>query len=225
MKLYYRRAAMHGIGAALLICSTRLCCSQAAAQTRQEDPLTEDEADRLREEQDPARRIELYLNFAQTRLDLFENFRSREHDPKYDNGGYLDKVLAQYIAVDNELKDWIDGQYERQDDMRSGLRALLERAPKQLEELHHFQQTPDQYVADYRENLKDAIDNLSDTLDGATRALADQEKRFGELKREEKQDARSARGREKEAKKRAKQERKLQKKERKEGPPADEDEN
>jgi len=93
-------------------------CGCAAAQTPKPDVLTEDEADQLRDQQDPGARIELYLNFAQVRLDLFENFRSQSHDPKYDNGGYLDQVLAQYIAIDIELKDWIQDQYDRQGDLR-----------------------------------------------------------------------------------------------------------
>ena len=197
----------------------------ATAQTDKEDVLTPDEADQLREQQDPGRRIDLYLDFAQARLDLFETFRLKQHDPKYDNGGYLDKVLAQYIAINGDLKDWIEDQYERQGDMRRGLRNLLQRGPKQLEELHHFQQTPDEYAGDYKVNLKDAIDNLSDALDGGTQALAAQEKQFGELKREAKEDARASKERIKEAKKRAKEEKKLQKKERKQQVPSDEDEN
>ena len=200
-------------------------CGCAAAQTRKPDVLTEDEADQLRDQQDPGARIELYLNFAQVRLDLFENFRSSSHDPKYDNGGYLDQVLAQFIAIDSELKDWIQDHYDRQGDMRKGLRAVLDRGPKQLEELRHFQQTPDGLVNSYKDNLKDAIDSLSDSLEGATQALADQEKKFGELKREAKEDARSAKEREKEAKRRAKEEKKLQKKQRKQGPPSDADDN
>jgi hypothetical protein len=199
--------------------------SAVAAQTQKEDSLTSDEADQLREEQDPAKRIEIYLNFAQVRLDLFETFRSERHDSKYDNGGYLDKVLGQYVAIDTELKDWIEDQYDRDGDMRRGLRTLIERGPKQLEQLRHFQQTPDGYVADYKDSLKDAIDNLSDTLDGAAQALSGQEKKFGQLKREEKEDARAAKERTKEAKKRAREEKKLQKKERKQGVPQDEDEN
>jgi hypothetical protein len=192
---------------------------------KKEDALTPEEADQLREQQDPSKRIEVYLNFAQVRLDLFEAFRSERHDPKYDNGGYLDKVLGQYIAIDTELKDWIEDQYDRNGDMRGGLRVILERGPKQLEQLRHFQQTPDGYAADYKDNLKDAVDNLSDTLDGAAQALSGQEKKFGQLKREEKEDARAAKERTREAKKRAKEERKLQKKERKQGGPPDEDEN
>jgi hypothetical protein len=156
---------------------------------------------------------------------LFEDFRSKPHNSAYDNGKYLDQALQQYVTIENELKDWIQDQYDRQGDMRRGLRDLLERGPKQLEELRHFQQTPDTYAADYRDSLKDAMDDMSDALDGATQALADQVKKFGELKQQEKEDARAAKEREKEAHKRAKEEKKLQKKERKQGPPSDEEDN
>ena len=93
--------------------------------------------------------------------------------------------------MDDELKDWIEYQFGRTSDMRSGLRALLERGPRQLEQLRQVQQSPDAFASDYASSLRDAIDDLSDTLDGAAKALAEQEKKFGELKREEKTEARA----------------------------------
>ena len=185
--------------------------------------LTDDEEDKLREEQDPAKRIELYLAFAQDRLDRFVNFRSKPADPNYDTGEYLDRLLGEYIAVDDELKDWIEYQYGRTGDMRAGLHALLERGPRQLEQLRQVQESPDTFAHDYASSLRDAIDDLTDTLDGASKALADQEKKFGELKREAKADARAAKEREKEEKKRTKEEKKLRKREQKRGNPTESD--
>ena len=185
--------------------------------------LTDDEEDKLREEQDPAKRIELYLAFAQDRLDRFVNFRSKPADPNYDTGEYLDRLLGEYVAVDDELKDWIEYQYGRSGDMRAGLRALLERGPRQLEQLRQVQQAPDAFARDYASSLRDAIDDLTDTLDGASKALADQEKKYGELKREAKADARAAKEREKEEKKRTKEEKKLRKREQKRGNPTEAD--
>ena len=185
--------------------------------------LTDDEEDKLREEQDPAKRIELYLAFAQDRLDRFVNFRSKPADPNYDTGEYLDRLLGEYVAVDDELKDWIEYQYGRGGDMRAGLRALLERGPRQLDQLRQVQQAPDAFARDYASSLRDAIDDLTDTLDGASKALADQEKKYGELKREAKADARAAKEREKEEKKRTKEEKKLRKREQKRGNPTEAD--
>ncbi|HEV2177115.1 MAG TPA: hypothetical protein VGW33_07925 [Terriglobia bacterium] len=189
--------------------------------------LSEEEEDKLRDAQDPSQRIEVYLSLAQSRLTQFQDFRSQRHDPQYDNGGYLDKILDQYVDLDDELKDWIDDQYGRDGDMRKGLRTLLEKGPQQLAELRSIQQTPDAYAHDYRETLQDAIADLSDTLDGATQALAGQEKKFAAEKREEKAQTENAKESAKDARKQQKEEKKLRKKEdkleKKQGVPADPD--
>jgi hypothetical protein len=198
----------------------------ASIPAQKEAALSEEEEDKLREEQDPGKRIELYLEFAQDRLSQFDQFRQKPADPKYDTGGYLDKLLGQYIALQDELKNWIQYQYDRQGDMRSGLRALLDRGPQQLDQLRHIQQEPDRFASDYRDSLRDAVDNLTDMLDGATTALNNQVKKFGELKRQEKVDEQQAKQAAKDEKKRIKEEEKLRKKERKQGQvPEDADQN
>jgi hypothetical protein len=180
-----------------------------------EAALSEEEEDKLREQQDPGGRIELYLDFAEERLNQFDQFRQKPADPKYNTGDYLDKLLGQYIALQEEMKSWIQYQYDHQGDMRKGLRALLNRGPHQLEQLRHVQEEPDPFLSDYRASLRDATDNLTDVLDGATTALSNQEKRFGELKKQEKVDEQQAKQAAKDEKKRIKEEEKLRKKERK----------
>jgi peptidoglycan hydrolase CwlO-like protein len=187
------------------------------------DFLTDEEEDKLRETQDPSARIETYLDFAQARLERIDEFRQRPADPKYDNGAYLDGLVGQYIALTDELKKWIQDQYDRQGDMRRGLKKLLESGPKQLEELRRIQQSPDRYFNDYAKSLRDAIDDLNDAIDGATKALADQIKKFGEMKREAKAEAQATKLREKEEKKQTKEEKKLRKRKPKRGVPADTD--
>ncbi len=188
------------------------------------DYLTEEEEDELREAQDPSARIEVYLKLETDRLDRFINFRSQPMDPQYDNGAFMDKLLGQYISLTDEMKSWIQDQYDRKNDMRAGLRKFVDAGPRQLEEMHQVQQTPDAYTRDYRKSLSDAIDDLNDALNGATQALADQQKIFGELKREEKAEQQTIKERQKEARKREKEEKKLQKRERKKHHPSDEDE-
>lgn len=193
-----------------------------AAQTRK-DVLTDDETDKLREEQDPGKRILLYIAFAQDRLDRFINFRAQPPDPNYDTGEYLDRLLGEYISIDDEMKDWIEDQYNRHGDMRAGLRTLIERGTPQLEQLRQIQRSPGPFASDYAHSLRDAIDDLTDALDGATKALADQEKKFGQLKRDEKQEAKDTRIREKEERKQTKEEKKLQKQEERKQKKAPED--
>ena len=188
------------------------------------DYLTDEEEDELREAQDPSARIAVYIKLETDRLDRFINFRAQPQDPQYDNSGYLNKLMGQYISLTDELKSWIQDQYDRKNDMREGLRKFVEAAPKQLDHLRSIQQTPDAYAGDYGKSLGDAIADLNDALNGATQALADQQKTFGELKRQEKAEQQNIKERQKDAKKRLKEEKKLQKRERKKHPPTDEDE-
>ncbi len=189
------------------------------------DFLSEDEQDKLREAaQEPSERIRLYLTFAQARLERFESYRMSSADPKEDQGAHLDSLLGEYISLNEELKGWIDYQYEHNGDMRRGLRALLEQGPRQLESLRRIGQSPDRYAEAYSQTLREAIDDLGDTLDGATKALAEQEKKFAEAKREEKAAAREAKERQKEEQRRSKEEKKLRKRQHKRGVPGEPDE-
>jgi hypothetical protein len=188
------------------------------------DFLTEEEADQLRDAQDPSQRIEKYLEFSQVRLERFDDYRNRPPNPDYDVPGYLETQLDQYIRITDALKDWIEDQFDRHRDMRAGLKTVLEMGTHQLEQMRHIEQSSDPYTASYRKSLSDAIDDFTDALDGATKALSGQTKVFGELKREEKVDVQTIKDREKAEKRSAKDEGKLRKKEHESGPPTDKDE-
>ena len=188
------------------------------------DFLTEEEADQLRDAQDPSLRIEKYLAFSQIRIERFDDYRTRPANPDYDVPGYLETQLDEYIRITDALKDWIEDQFDRHNDMRAGLKKVLEMGPHQLEQLRHIEQSSDPYTAGYRKSLSDAIDDFTDTLDGATKALSGQTKVFGELKREQKVDAQTIKEREKAEKKSTRDEGKLRNKEHEKGPPTDKDE-
>ncbi len=209
--------------ASLLLLAGTVSAAGLRAQIKG-DYLTEEEEDELREAQDPSARIEVYVKLETDRLDRFINFRAQPKNPQYDNGGYLDKLMGQYISLTDEMKSWIQDQYDRKNDMRAGLRKFVDLAPKQLDQLHSIQQTPDAYARDYDKSLSEAIADFNDALNGATQALADQIKTFGELKRQEKVEQQNIKERQKDARKREKEEKKLQKRERKKHHPTDEDE-
>jgi hypothetical protein len=188
------------------------------------DYLTDAEIDRLRDAQEPSERIAAYLEFAQVRLERFDDYRERPVNPDYDVAGYLDTQLDQYIRITDALKDWIEDHYNHQIDMRAGLIKFLETGPHEIDQLQHIEQSSDPYSAGYHQSLMDALDDFTDALDGATKALSDQTKQFGELKREEKATAQTIQENEKEEKKRARDEGKLRKKDHEQGPPTDKDE-
>ena len=199
----------------------------SASRLRADDPaaLTQEEQDRIRDAQDPSDRIAIYLELAGERLERFNAIRQAPADASEvaDRSATLDQILSQYIALDDELKNWIQDQFDTAHDMRKGLRGLIEVAPKQLALLNQVQQTPDRYFTDYQSSLRDAITDLNDTLNGATQALAEQEKKWGALKREERADARAAKQAVQDEKRHQKQEQKLRKKQDQKGIPEDED--
>jgi len=195
-----------------------------AAGREKADYLSDEEVDQLREAQDPSERIEKYMLFAQVRLERFDDYRNRPPNPDYDIPGYLNTQLDQYIHITDALKDWIEDHFDRHDDMRAGLKKVLEMGPHQLDQMRHMEESSDPYASAYRRSLSDAIDDFSDALDGASKALSEQSKLFGELKREEKADAQTLHDRAKEEKNRTREESKLRKKEHEKGPPTDKDE-
>ena len=206
-----------------LLLSVAVSATRALAQ--KPDYISDEEEEKIRDAQDPSDRIEVYLTLEQSRLDRIAEFRRKPMDPQYDNGAYIDHLLDQYISITDELKNWIQDQYDRRGDMRKGLRKALEVGPKQLEDLRRIQESPDAYAADYAKSLRDAQDDFTDALDGATKALGNQVKMFGEFKEKEKADAQAEKVRTKEEKKRSKEEEKLRKKERKQNPPSDSGDN
>lgn len=201
------RAPQIALAAALLT----LAAGAASAQRRH--LLADFEEDKVREAQDPSERIKVYLEITQERLDRFQDFRTRQDNPRYDYGRYLDELLDEYISINEEIKNWIEHQYSREADMRRGLRALLEVGPQQLAFLRGVRESPDPHTPRYEPTLLEAIEHLSDTLDGATLALAEQEKQFKDLELEEEEMKRLAKEHAKEEKKRTKEEKKVRKSE------------
>ncbi len=183
---------------------------------QQHASLSDSETEKLRDTQDPGKRIEVYLEFMRNRLTQFEADQSQPPAAPDKIGKLLDGLLGQYVQLDDELKDWIQYQFNREGDMRHGLRTLLGRGPEQLQELHRVEQRAGASAAPYYGNLQDAIADLEDTLNGGAQALAQQTKSFGALKAGSKAAIQSSDAAVKEEKKRIKQDEKLRKKERKE---------
>ena len=201
-----------GLGLAVL-----LLLAPVWVQAQSQDFLTSAEVDKLRDAQDPSERIKVYLSFQQDRLGRMEVVQ----DSNGEDRDSLDDLLNQYISIDNELKDWIQYQFDHDGDMRKGLRALMDEGPKQLEVLRHIQSSPGSDASDYASTLRDAIADMNDTLDGATQALAVQQKKFPEMAEKSKAEARELKKERKEQEKLNKKERKMRNRHRKNNNPDD----
>ena len=140
--------------------------------------LGEAEVDRIRDAQETAERIRIYLKLSVARLDKFDEFRAETGQRIPGKGHYLDSLLKTYNSLYDELKEWIEYQYEKNHDIRKGLRYLLKEGPVHLERLRQAQKNRDQFTIDFSETLEYVIDNVEDTLQGGTQALRLQEERF-----------------------------------------------
>ena len=203
-------------GLALLLALAPLC-----VRAQSPDGLSSTEVDKLRDAQDPSERIKVYLSFQQERLGRMQVVSEANGDSR-DN---MDDLLNQFISIDNELKDWIQYQFDHDGDMRKGLRAVLDEGPGQLEILRHIQKSPGPQSSDFSMSIRDAIADMNDMLDGATQALAVQQKKFPEMAASAKAETRALKKERKEQKKLNRKERKMRNRHRKSGNPDDSGEN
>jgi hypothetical protein len=185
------------------------------ARANQGGRLTSQELEQVRDAQEASERIKVYLILEQKRLNRIEELREGPPETQENAGGQVDKLLGEFISIDDELKDWIQYQYNRKADMRAGLRQLLKDAPQQLQALQRIQNSPGPQAADYSQSLSEAIANLSDTINGATQAFGGQQKEAQEAGADQKADRRALKKARKEEEKRNKEEKKLNKKEKK----------
>jgi len=92
---------------------------------KRRDPLNNDEINQLRDAMlDPDIRLKLYVTFARDRMNKLEQMRS---DPKTtDRARQTHDMLADFLAVYDELNDNIDMYVGRKDDIRKALKLIIE---------------------------------------------------------------------------------------------------
>lgn len=150
-----------------------------AAAARRRDPLTEAEADQLREAaMDPYNRIKLMVKFTEARLTSIEQLRL---DPKQaaDRGKQIHDLLEDFTSLMDEINDNLD-QYEGRpldkDSVKQyhkGLKELIEadgRFDIKLRNLKSASETDPvtkKEAPDFRFVLLDAMDSLKSNADMA----------------------------------------------------------
>lgn len=154
-----------------------LILSAVAAFARKRDPLTEAEADQLRQVRlEPYLRLKLLVKFTEARLDNIDQLRN---DPKQADGrgARVRELLEDFTALVDELNDNLD-QYEGErldkdqlKGFRKGLKEVIsaeDRFHARLRSLKHDMETDPQTKAesrDYMFSLRDAEDALKSSLD------------------------------------------------------------
>jgi hypothetical protein len=152
---------------------------------RREDPLTQAEIDQLRDTAvEPELRMKLYVQFARTRLVSLEQMRA---DPKTtDRAHQTHNMLADFVAVYNELNDNLDNFVERRSDLRKALKWVVEGDTEfqaKLRALKDDARTTPQEAAAYQFVLSDAIESVDNGANDHRKLLSEEQEAWKHKKK------------------------------------------
>src|SRR3981189_27582 len=152
----------------------RLAALPVVAQ-RRHDPLTPPEINQLRDAMvEPDQRLKLYMTFARDRMTKLEQIRS---DPKSTNRAHqTHDMLADFLAVYDELNDNIDMYVGRKDDIRKPLKVIIEvdtEFQSKLRALKNAANTNAAEASQYEFLLTDALDTVDSSADDHRKTAAE----------------------------------------------------
>jgi hypothetical protein len=152
---------------------------------RHDDPLTQPEIDQLRDTAvEPELRMKLFVQFARARLVSLEQMRS---DPKTtDRAHQTHDMLADFVAVYNELNDNLDNFVERRSDLRKALKSVLEGDTEfqaKLRALKDDSRTSPKEADEYQFVLSDAIESVDSGAEDHRKLLAEEQEAWKHAKK------------------------------------------
>jgi hypothetical protein len=153
-------------GIPLVLSLTLLAILPAPAQ-RRHDPLNQVEINQLRDAMvEPDQRLKLYVTFARDRMTKLEQMRS---DPKTtDRARQTHDMLADFLAVYDELNDNVDMYVGRKDDIRKPLKLVIEADVEFQSKLRALKDAANTDAAEskqYEFLLSNAIETLDSSAD------------------------------------------------------------
>lgn len=163
----------------LLWCAALLTIKGAAPLWAQRDFITADEADQIREAQEPNERLKLYAKFAKQRVDLVQNLLN--HD-KAGRSILIHDALEDYSKMLDAIDDVTDDALLRKLDVKLGLQAVAATEKQLLPVLQKAQSSQPKDLSRYDFALQQAIETTQDSI---ASAQEDTGKRSNELEAQE----------------------------------------
>jgi septal ring factor EnvC (AmiA/AmiB activator) len=168
-----------------------LLASAAAlpAQVWRRDPLTDDEADKLREAaEEPNKRLFLLVEFATARMAKVDEART-QLKPAATHAQRIHDALDDFGRVMDEIDDNVDDYENRKMDMRKGLAALIEADTAFQSKLAQLatEAANANGTDHYQFVLEDDLDIVKSQLERAREVLQEQEHQIKEEKARQKQ--------------------------------------
>ncbi len=169
-----------------------LSAAPLPAQIWNRDPLTDAEADQLREAaEEPDKRMTLLMDFATARMAKVDEAGTSK--PAATRGRRLHDALDEFGRVMDEVDDNIDDYQTRRMDMRKGLAHVIEtdtQFQSKLTELHSKAESSSAGAdgdEDYQFVLEDDLDLVNSQIQHAKEALEEQERMIQQEKARQKQ--------------------------------------
>ena len=161
-------ANRHHFGPALsLAVATTILC--AAPLLAQRDFLTSDEADQVREAQDPNLRVQLYIQFARQRVDQVQQLLAKE---KPGRSALIHDLLEDYGNMIDAIDTVTDDALKRGKDIAPGVAAVQTGEKELLNALRQMEDRHPKDAARYEFALKQDIDSTNDSLELAAEDLS-----------------------------------------------------
>lgn len=153
---------------------------------RSRDPLTEAEADQLRElRQEPMKRLRMMVKFARARLETAQQLRANPTLP--DANKQIRTALEDFTNIVDEMDANVDAF--KGDDIRKPLKEIVEADTDFQLKLRTLKEgTPEKQRIDYTFALDSAMESVNASADTARAMLEDQLAKRGKVRDSDKKD-------------------------------------
>ncbi len=162
-----------------------LCAAPAALFAQDRDFLTSDEADQVREAQEPNARLKLYLKFARERVDLLKQLLGSQ---KAGRSVLIHDTLEDYTRIIESIDTVADDALKRKVALEEGMKLVADAEKEMTAELQKLDEKPGKDYSRYEFAMKQAIETTQDSAELSAQDLSTRAAEVTEKDKKEKAD-------------------------------------